>query len=262
MAELIRDLNGKSVKSAYVQAPFDVAKAQLEKAKYSIITPEQFADLRITRGADHSVSTNGAYTSMGVVLIPKKGRFLTDSSLVMQNSAEATQAHREGKEFYVSNEDAEKILAGGNVAISYRQSEIPTSRFGDEEITNFVFGETAKEYGNFLKEAGINAVPLYLNDEQYVNSQAKPFANQLWLHRLVSDYRSDLDGNDRNLNCDYAVRGVKSVEPRSGETASKISVPSYKQIAKYSKQFVPEVARKDFEKGLEAMFRHKKLSVN
>lgn len=248
-------VGNKTIASAYVNKPFDQAKTELETKGYAIITPEQFAQLRIAKGAEHIVSTNGAYTSMGNIMIPKKGRFLTKKSLVMAKPTDATQAHRAGKEFYVSTKDAENALASGNIAIPYNLSEIPTSEFGQEPITSFVFGKTAKAYGEFLKEAGINAMPLWFNDEKYINSQERHFANQLWLHRLVGDVRSGLSGSGRFLSYFGAVCGVRNVEPlASGETASRISVPTYKQIVKYSKQFVPEVARKDFEKGLEALF--------
>ena len=229
-------VGNKTIVSAYVARPFDVAKAELEGKGYAIITPEQFAQLRIAKEADHKVSTNGAYTSMGDVMIPKKGRFLTNLSPVMKNSVEATNAHRSGKEFYVSGEDAEKALAGGNVVVPYNQSEVPTDRFGEDPITAFVFGKTAKAYGEFLKKTGINAMPLWFNDEKYINSQEKPFANQLWLHRLDADDQSCLSGG-RGLVYNGVVRGVRNVEPRSGETASKISGYKFtnKQAEKYLK---------------------------
>jgi len=252
-------VENKTIQSAYVAKSFDVAKTELEGKDYAIITPEQFAQLRITNGASHRVSTNGAYTSMGNIMIPKKGRFLTPLSLVMKNPVEATQAHRSGKEFYVSGEDAEKALEN-SVIIPYNQSAIPTDKFGEDSIANFVFGKTAQKYGNFLKEAGISAMPLWFNDEKYINSQEKPFANQLWLRRLGGGFLSGLSGCSGVLSYGGAVRGVKFVEPRSGEDCAKILAPNLKEVLKYSKQFVPEVARKDFEKGLEAIFRHKKLS--
>ena len=253
MAILITDATGKNTRSAYVRAPFDQAKARLEKAGYAVITPEQFAQLRIAKGAKHSVSTNGAYNSMGVVMIPQKGRYLTNLSLVMENPIGATQAHRNRKEFAVSNEDAERALARGSVVISYNQSAIPTNRFGEDAIGVFAFGKFAKAYGEFLAEIGITELPLWFNDEKYINSQKNAFANQAWLHRLGDDFRSGLGGG-RILCYGSAGRGVRNVEPRSGETASKIYMPTFKQVAKYSKQFVPEVARKEFEKGLEALF--------
>ena len=221
MVELIRDINRKDVKSAYVCAPFDVAYAKLQKAGYRIIEPEQFAQLRIANGANHSVSLNGAYTSMGDVMIPQKGRFLTQVPFVTRDPTESTQAHRQGKEVFISKEDAESALTLGSVKVPYNQSSVPTDRFAEDPITAFVFGKTAKAYGEFLKENGIKAMPLWFNDEKYINSQKSPFANQLWLHRLDVDSQSGLDGNGRYLDCVDAVRGVRNVEPRSGEDCAK-----------------------------------------
>ena len=128
--------------------------------------------------------------------------------------------------------------------------EIPTKRFGEDELTNYAFGKSAKEYGEFLKEAGIKEMPIYL-----ANIGTAPFARQAWLHGLDSGDWSGLLGDISSLNFDDAVRGVRNVEPRSGEDRPKISAPNHTEVLKYSRQFVPEVARKDFEKGLEALFR-------
>lgn len=257
MAKIIRDVKVKEIQSAYVHAPFNEAEAQLEKARYAIITPEEFVLLRIARGAKHSVSLNGAYTSMGVVLIPQKGRYLTNLSLVMEDPVGATQAHRNRKEFAVSSEAVERALASGSVVIPYNQSAIPTNRLGEDAISVFVLGKSAKTYGEFLAEAGVNELPLWFNDEKYIDSQKSAFANQVWLRRLDDGNRSGLYGYGI-LNCGSAVRGVRNVEPRSGETASKISAPTLNQVLKYTSKFVPQIAQADFRKGLEALFKYRK----
>ena len=212
MADIEIDVRRNGVESACVEAPFDKAKAELEEEKFSIITPEQFAQHRIAEGANHSVSINGAYTSMGSLMVPKRGRFLVVQSLVMQNPSKATEAHRTGNEFYVSDNDAEKSLASGSVAIPYAQSAVPFERFADDPITAFVFGKTAGEYGAFLKESlrevEVAEMPLWFNDQEYIDSQKKPFANHLWLHRLGSGGRSEL-GGDGDFNGNGRVRGVR-----------------------------------------------------
>jgi hypothetical protein len=209
----IIDVNEKDVKSAYVIAPFDVAKTELESKGYSVITPEQFAKLRIAKGPEHNVSLKGAFTSMGNVMIPQKGRYITPISFVMQNPTKATEAHRQGKEFYISNEDAEKALSLG-VKIPYNQFEVPFNRLGEDEVTAFIFGKTAKAYGSFLQEA-LNeskeeTMFLVFSNEKYINSQKSPFANQLWFYRLdcYGITRSDIYGHGLDLY--YGdVRGVQ-----------------------------------------------------
>jgi hypothetical protein len=211
MTNIKIDVRRDGIESGYVEASFDKAKAELEEEKFSIITPEQFAQHRIAEGANHSVSLNGAYTSMGSLMVPKRGRFLVVQSLVMQNPSKAIEAHRIGNEFYVSDNDAEKSLASGSVAIPYAQSAVPFERFADDPITAFVFGKTAGEYGAFLKESlrevEVAEMPLWFNDQEYIDSQKKPFANHLWLHRLGCGGGSELDGYG---DLDYfRVRGVR-----------------------------------------------------
>jgi hypothetical protein len=213
MTNIKIDVRRDGIESGYVEASFDKAKAELEEEKFSIITPEQFAQHRIAEGANHSVSLNGAYTSMGSLMVPKRGRFLVVQSLVMQNPSKATEAHRTGNEFYVSDNDAEKSLASGSVAIPYAQSAVPFERFADDPITAFVFGKTAGEYGAFLKESlrevEVAEMSLWFNDQEYIDSQKKPFANHLWLRRLDGVGRSELRGGNGGLNYYYGVRGVR-----------------------------------------------------
>lgn len=235
----------KIIESAYVAKPFDEAKAELEASGYEIISLEDNAKLRIAKGANREVSLSGNYTKEGFLYVPKKGIFLVRNSPIMANAKEATDCHRNGKEFYLTQEQVEKALAD---SIEVSGKSIPTNRFGDEELTNYAFGKTAKAYGEFLKQAGINEMPVWL-----ANITDKAFAKQAWLCRLGGSYGSGLDGYG-GLYCRGAVRGVR-LASTEGAKPAKISTPNLKKILKYSRQFVPSVAKKDFEKGLEAIFR-------
>jgi hypothetical protein len=197
------------------------------------------------------VANYGSYAKEGFLYVPQKGIFLVRNSSILTNAKEATACHRKGNEFYLTQEQVESSLADSKNYVQFKDvSSIPTNRFAEDERTAFAFGETAEAYGEFLKEAGIAEMPVYL-----ANVEKKPFARQAWLRRLVNDIRSELDGNYSYLYCDNAVRGVRNVEPRSGETISKIFVPSLAEIVKYSQEFVPEVVREDFNTGLESIFK-------
>ncbi|MFA5060831.1 MAG: hypothetical protein WC494_00750 [Candidatus Pacearchaeota archaeon] len=245
---IIQDVKPTGTDSAYVERPFDEAKAGLESNGYKIISLEQFARLRIAQGKDSHVSNYGSYAREGFLYVPQKGIFLVRNSPILANAKEATAYHRKNQEFYLNDEQVEAALVN---SVQFKDSNlIPTNRFGEDERTVFAFGEIAGKYGEFLNEAGIKEMLVYL-----ANLESKPFARQAWLHGLVQDFRSVLNGYDRNLGCSDAVRGVRNVEPLSGETVSTICVPSLADVVRYSKSFVPEVARKDFEKGLETLFR-------
>jgi hypothetical protein len=231
--QLNQDIKPVGVSSGVVRAPFDEAKEALEKAGYQIITARESASLRVDYGTRHSVSTNGNYVKEGVLYVPQKGRFITRGSLVLASPKDATKAHRSGNEFYVDSAQVDLVL-GDSVNVPYDAQPIPTNRFGEDPIAKFVFGDMAEKYGAFLKEAKIDAMPLYFNDEGYVNSKDKPYANQLWLRRLGD--QSELGGNYRNLDCSFAVRGVLVGEARSAEAApKKEEVYSATQISKVLK---------------------------
>ena len=118
----------------------------------------------------------------------------------MDFSQEATQCHRKGREFYLNNQQIEKSLADA-VEIPADIKPISTKRFGDDEITDYVFGDVAKQYGEFLKDSGIDEMPIWL-----ANISGKPFARQMWFSDL--DDRSDLNGDNRGLYYDNSMRGV------------------------------------------------------
>ena len=201
------DVKPRMIYSAYAEAPFDFAKEALESNNYRIISLEENARLRMQEGRNHDVSRYGNWTREGFVYIPSKGIFLTKNSPIMDFPQEATQCHRKGREFYLNNDQIEKSLADA-VEIPANIKPIPTKRFGDDNITRYIFGEVAKQYGEFLINSGINEMPIWL-----ANISDKSFARQMWFSGL--DDRSDLVGGG-GLDCDYWVRGVRE----TGEAGS------------------------------------------
>ncbi len=193
--------------SAYVEAPFDKGKKALEAEGFEVIGLRDNAVLRMQEGANSFVSQNGNWTREGVLYVPKKGIFLVKNSPIMENAKEATNCHRNGKEFYLTDEQVERALTD---SIKLSDKAISTNRFADNEITAFAFGDVARNYGEFLKENGIKQMPVCLD-----NLDNKPFARQLWFHNLDGD--SVLNGYGRYLDCDVRVRGVSS----SGEASAQ-----------------------------------------
>ena len=219
------DVKGK-VESAYVESPFDKALNALKKEKYNLISLEENARLRMLEGKDSFISQNGNYVKEGVIYLSSKEIYLTKLSPIIQNAQEATECHRKGNEFYLNKSQTEKALKNAVKFPKNSNYEIPTSEFGNDAITDFAFGKIAKDYGNFLKEAGINAMPVWL-----ASCENKPFARQMWFGNLGG--RSGLDGR-RNLSyLNDRARGVREVSAEGA--AQKISnAESYtpKQISK------------------------------
>ena len=118
----------------------------------------------------------------------------------MANAKQATQCHRKGIEYYLTDKQVEEALAD---SVKLSAESIPTNRLGENEITAYAFGNQAKQYGEFLKQAGIDEMPVWLT-----SIKDKPFARQLWLYGLGGGYRSVLSGYCRNLCYCDRVRGV------------------------------------------------------
>ena len=223
MIQLIKDIQPRGIASAYVVAPFDKGKELLEANGYHIISGEENARLRIQEGKDDYVSKNGNWTKEDFLYVPKKGKFFTKNSPIMANPAEATQAHREGREFYLTPEQVEWALSN-SVKLKNKDFSIPTKKFGSDAITVYAFGNSAQIYGDFLDNLGIKEMPVVMVD----NIGDKPFVRKNWLGLL--DYRSRLYGNYRFLNFDYWVRGVR--EDASASEPMQKNLYSQSQISK------------------------------
>lgn len=210
MAEITIDIQPRSttLTSAYLEEPFNEGKKALKSDGYEVIGLRDNALLRMQEGAQSYVSQNGNWTREGVVYVPKKGIFLVKNSPIMANAKDATNCHRNGKEFYLTDEQVEQALASSMIELT--DKAISTNKFADNEITAFAFGDIAEDYGNFLKENDIKSMPVYL-----VSLGDKPFARQLWFRGLGGC--SELSGGDRLLGGDVLVRGVRS----SGEASAQ-----------------------------------------
>lgn len=242
MAEIIIDVKPSGTASAYVNAPFDVAKETLENAGYSVISLQRNAKLRMQEGSQANVSQYGNWTREGVIYVPNKGKFLTKNSPIMANSKKATQCHRNGKEFYLTPEQVEQALAD-SVELSVKA--LPTDRFGEDEITAYAFGEDAKKYGEFLKENAIDSMPIWTAD-----IQDKAFARQMWFHRL--DISSELGGG-RGLGCSGRVRGVQDGAEGTAPKNSGVEAYTPAQMEKA----LNELGFSGVSKGLVAKLRNK-----
>jgi hypothetical protein len=232
----------------YIDGAFDKSKEFLETKGYAVASIQKIAKARIEQGKDAEVSRNSGWTKEGFVYVLKDNEFrLTLNSPIMANTKDATNAtdsHRSGKEFYLTPKQLERAIAD---SVKVSGEPVPTNRFGENEAIVFIFKKTAQKYGEFLEEAGIKEMPVHLP-----TIQEKSFARQLWFRSLYSD--SEVSGN-WILDFDDGTFGVSASADKGSASMLRDFAPSLKDILNYSNQFVPEPARKEFEKGLEALFR-------
>ncbi len=122
------------------------------------------------------------------------------------------------------------------------------------ECLSFVFEDLAQKYHQ-KNNASIKFYPISKDvvdgkNPNLLTNINGTIVNYLWFGSLGGG--SGLIGNygDADFCSDWA-RGVLS---RGEATAKKIQHPNLKEIIKYSRRFVPEVAREEFAKGLKELF--------
>src|SRR3989344_1914038 len=143
-------------------APFNHALAALQRKKATLATGQQVAQARIVAGPEHNVSQHGSWVAENFVYFPSGQILVThaENSPILKHPAEATEAHGNGIEFHISEEEAaslEKLAKSGEVYTS-KQTEsykIPIGRFAKDGLASFVFRDTTADYSKFLQEAGV-----------------------------------------------------------------------------------------------------------
>jgi|SRR3989344_3262631 len=219
----------------FVEAPFDQAKTAIESAGGKLATAQQVAQARIVAGPDSEVSRYGSWVAENFVYLPSGKIFITKAknSPILKRPTVATEAHRNGIEFHISEEEAaslEKLAVSGEVYTLKKDESynIPIKKFAKDGLARFVFGDTAADYAKFLQEAGAYEFQVFLAGSKYQKEQKAPFAQALWLHYVY--YRSERDGYVRNLYDDYWARGVRKASDQVSQKPADVA-NAYESIA-------------------------------
>ena len=208
-----------------VRAPFDQDIAALQREKATLATAQQVAQARIVAGPTHNVSQYSSWVAENFVYFPNGKIFVTQAehSPFLKHSAEATDAHRSGRQFYISEEEAASLekLAESGEAYTLKKNEsyqIPIKEFAEDGLAKFLFGDTTADYANFLQNAGVYEVPVFLAGSKYQKKQKAPFAHALWVRFLGNS--SGLDGCGRAINY-YVDGGMRGVRKASDQVSQK-----------------------------------------
>jgi len=203
---LIQDVKGK-LESAYLHAPFDKALKALKKEGYNLVSLEENARLRMQEGMNAHISQNGNWVREGVIYLPSGEAYLTKNSPILRNAKEATECTEKCHGLYLTKDQAESALANAvkfpKLEEMESEYEIPTDKFGEDAVTDFAFGKIAKDYGKFLKENRINAMPIRLS-----TNTSKPLARQV-LFSESSYGESSIWYCVGRLLCEGSTRGVR-----------------------------------------------------
>ena len=225
MIKGIKDFSKNGKNSSVYSAPFDEVISKAVRDLDRAVSLEYNSLIRRLAGKESSVSQNGNYTAECWIYDPQTGIYLSKWPLIRAYPEQATQDHREGKEFYISEQQIKRATS----KIYARQVEdkrvilIPSDYLQECEVTSFSFGKQAKETGKFLlNDCGIEAIPIFTVDPNHLPigsgekdevNRGKPFARQNWFYGLGNNGRFALGGNDRCLHYGNAVRTI----PKSDE---------------------------------------------
>lgn len=222
----IQRANGKPWRLYIHKGSWSPGIKSLMQDNLKIITARDLAEARILNGVNGSLNAMGTWVGECFIYMPN-GDILVASRehnplLKLEFAKEATRAHRERREFYfnadtanmlrnLAERDAVKAIESGvlllerQVLDKYGTSEkgkiiIPVSEFGEEPLTQFLFRDMAKPYGNFLKEfvfdnpfiflepviekGIIKNIPLCIANKKYAQEQEMPFCCALCIDRI------------------------------------------------------------------------------
>ncbi|MDD5649517.1 MAG: hypothetical protein PHF86_03750 [Candidatus Nanoarchaeia archaeon] len=221
MANLIMDLNKEGIKSTLLQLPFDQGKQLLEMYGFRITSLEDMAKLRIEEGLNSKISQFGNLVTEGCLYLPD-GIFITKNSPIMLAPIKATNHFRKNpssqvqgtnfemireKKYYLSERDVEFALIN-SIKLPDNNISIPVNTFNDCNITRFIFGPYAKDYGKFLEKAGIDKMSIYT-----AGLEKEPFVVQMWFSGVNNNSRakSSIHGINNDLSICNTLRGISSL---------------------------------------------------
>jgi len=220
----------------YAQGPFDQGLASLREEKVSLWSAEELARLRVQLGAAHPVSQRWSW-------VAENFNYVTDAEAdilialaaqnpIIKDPARAVQAHREGREVYLTDTVFRELrdLASPDPDMArqtgvYRltrdnvRAEIPATALDEYGPTRFLLGAQAKPYGKFLQESGIQTVHFYTVGVDYIRNpkhEGQTLGRALWVSDLLN--RSSLYGNFNDLH--YVYGRVGGVRPHAREAGA------------------------------------------
>lgn len=209
----------------YVEAAFDQAQEIIRASNGTLASARDVARARMQEGEKERVSLYGSLVKESLVYIPNQSPLLIREPPIVNPvwARNATQAHRENREFYLeetvaqgyaeqAEEDRFKPLYERRVLRMPTNEDyrIQTYSFDKEKAAKFLFGPYAKSYGNFLRSLDIKSVPVRLVNKDAVNSSARPFLRGLNFERVIFPWEpSELRGSLRTLHYEWGVRGIR-----------------------------------------------------
>jgi hypothetical protein len=168
------------IRTAYVDGPFRDDLKKLNEEGYVIPSLEDGALFRMQewRGYDNLRSNfpylDGHFVREGLVCLPNREVYLVKD---FSDQISADELPCKGVDIVVSEERAQHMLRN---SVRVTSGNISPNEFGSHPITKFAFGESAEEYGNFIKtHVGWEQISVHLPAWDELNS---PLCRHAWFY--------------------------------------------------------------------------------
>jgi len=214
----VQDIEGLG-RLSWVRRPLPEALAFLGDIQAELIDSRDFAYSRIKAPDFLSLGSQ----SKESVLYGSSSSILTKEPLILTEASLSPEVlercHLEGREYFVADRLYERVLESAKAEATKppqqrtslllkKSGNIPTKRFGEEELTLFLFDDAAKEYGRILNDAGLHEIsfPLELGSD-YV-SQRSRFLRQVYHGPIVKD-SPYLSGVMAIIDAGFPITGLR-----------------------------------------------------
>ena len=214
---------------AWLEVPFDVQEAAFIANRLDIVSPAELGFLRANVGDNtfnQYSSTRGRSIhdnrddGRGFVVFPEGlGTLVGTADIVAARRNNKKYGIPKGQEdlFYDIIDTA--IRNGNAVRVGYDKTDVPTNKFGEEEVTSLLYtepslGASAQDYGNHIAGKGIEVQSFFFDGKDYA------MKNGLYVTVLrLSDSGGgfDVGGNNWGLELGLCAFGVR-LRIAEGET--------------------------------------------
>jgi len=213
--------------------------ALLKRHRLSLIGLRDLAYLRMNANREGDFLSRGVYVRDSVLFNSGNFPLFISGSILLSNRKMldgAVSAQQKQKEFIVSGAIFEHFckLVKSNKNVppeeravylfdeeeqkkleKFRQKNnyfVPTNKLREFGLTRWAYKELAREYGNMLNNLGIEKMPVWFPEDEYVSEIKSPFLRQVWVCCLKGHKgtkgESGLSANNRSLHETSRLVGI------------------------------------------------------
>ncbi|HII15598.1 MAG TPA: hypothetical protein HA362_04765 [Nanoarchaeota archaeon] len=146
----------------------------LKQKNLEIITSRELASERVSKGPQHAICRHGTWVAEAIICMLDLDFLIVPKELnpALNNPEEAVESVKKHEPFYILSTVVKELLCDKRV-LHLKRTELPerisVGDFGKTPITGHI--GWGKDYGDFLGENNVAAIPLVLPSYHYISLQ-------------------------------------------------------------------------------------------